>query len=163
MTDPLDGLSPKHRAFVVEYMKDRNATQAALRAGYAEGSAHVTGHRLLKHDKVRTAVRDLSSREEKAALEGMQGSKQLLVDLLWKYAQLEANPSAAIQAIKALAPSYDLVVDSSVVKNDNTNRNAPSDASSSELEAELKRRGLDPKVLRPSARTNVVKMPRKAG
>lgn len=34
--------------FVAEYLKDFNAQQAAIRAGYAKGSAHVTASRLLR-------------------------------------------------------------------------------------------------------------------
>jgi phage terminase small subunit len=40
-------LSPKHQAFVDEYMKDRNATQAAIRADYSEKTAPQIGSRLL--------------------------------------------------------------------------------------------------------------------
>ena len=34
-----DHLNPKERMFVVEYLVDKNATQAALRAGYAKSTA----------------------------------------------------------------------------------------------------------------------------
>lgn len=37
-------LSMKRRAFVEEYLKDFNATQAAIRAGYSERSASQIGH-----------------------------------------------------------------------------------------------------------------------
>lgn len=37
----------KRRRFIDEYLKDCNATQAAIRAGYAEKGSRVTGHRLL--------------------------------------------------------------------------------------------------------------------
>lgn len=49
-------LTPKQRAFVREYLIDLNATQAAIRAGYSENSAHVEGARLLKNAKVDEAV-----------------------------------------------------------------------------------------------------------
>jgi phage terminase small subunit len=42
--------------FAEEYAKDRNATQAAIRSGYAKASAHVTGCRLLKDAKVLALV-----------------------------------------------------------------------------------------------------------
>jgi phage terminase small subunit len=41
------GVSPKHQAFVDEYMKDRNATQAAIRAGYSRRKAKQIGSGLL--------------------------------------------------------------------------------------------------------------------
>lgn len=37
-------LTPKQEAFVREYLIDLNATQAAIRAGYSEKTAHVIGH-----------------------------------------------------------------------------------------------------------------------
>ncbi len=49
-------LTPKQERFCHEYMVDLNATQAAIRAGYAENSAHVTGCRLLSNDKVSEAI-----------------------------------------------------------------------------------------------------------
>lgn len=49
-------LNPKQQRFVLEYLKDLNATQAAIRAGYAPGSAQVTGSRLLSHAMVSEAV-----------------------------------------------------------------------------------------------------------
>lgn len=49
-------LTPKQRAFVREYLIDLNATQAAIRAGYSERSAHVEGVRLLKNAKIDAAV-----------------------------------------------------------------------------------------------------------
>lgn len=49
-------LNPKQSKFVLEYLKDLNATQAAIRAGYAPGSAMVTGSRLLSHAKVSQAI-----------------------------------------------------------------------------------------------------------
>lgn len=43
----------KLQLFVAAYIANaQNATQAAIDAGYAKGSAHVTGHRLLKNPKV---------------------------------------------------------------------------------------------------------------
>ncbi|WP_414501703.1 terminase small subunit [Zymobacter sp. IVIA_5232.4 C2] len=50
------GITPRAASFVVEYMKDRNGTQAALRAGYAESGASVQASRLLANAKVRRAV-----------------------------------------------------------------------------------------------------------
>lgn len=48
--------SAKADKFVQEYLVDLNATQAAIRAGYAAASAGVAGSRLLKSAKVKAAV-----------------------------------------------------------------------------------------------------------
>lgn len=50
------GLNPKQAAFVREYLLDLNATQAAIRAGYSEKTAHSQGPRLLEHDGVAAAI-----------------------------------------------------------------------------------------------------------
>ncbi len=47
----------QRRIFVAEYLKDRNATQAAIRAGYSKRSAHTTGERLLKNAEVQQMLR----------------------------------------------------------------------------------------------------------
>jgi phage terminase small subunit len=48
----MEYLSHKQKAFVQEFVLDFNATQAAIRAGYSERSAEVTGFRLLRNAKV---------------------------------------------------------------------------------------------------------------
>jgi len=50
------GLSPKQQRFVAEYLKDQNATQAAIRAGYSPGTAKQQGSRLLTNADVASAV-----------------------------------------------------------------------------------------------------------
>lgn len=50
------GLTPKQERFVGEYLCDLNATQAAIRAGYAPRSADVTGARLLGNARVAAAI-----------------------------------------------------------------------------------------------------------
>lgn len=51
-------LTPKHQRFVQEYLIDRNATQAAIRAGYNATNANVTGPRLLANVGIQEAIRD---------------------------------------------------------------------------------------------------------
>lgn len=49
-------LTPKQQRFVDEYLVDRNATQAAIRAGYEATNADVTGPRLLGNVGVAEAI-----------------------------------------------------------------------------------------------------------
>jgi phage terminase small subunit len=51
------GLTEKQRLFCLYYVKLRNATQAAINAGYAKDGAHVEGHRALQNAKVRAELR----------------------------------------------------------------------------------------------------------
>lgn len=44
--------SHKQKSFVQEFVLDFNATQAAIRPGYSERSAEVTGFRLLRNAKI---------------------------------------------------------------------------------------------------------------
>lgn len=49
-------LTPKQQAFVDEYLKDRNGTQAAIRAGYSPKTADMQASRLLRNVKISRAV-----------------------------------------------------------------------------------------------------------
>jgi phage terminase small subunit len=49
-------LTPKQERFAVEYLKDGNATQAAIRAGYSAVNADVTGPRLLGNVGIAAAI-----------------------------------------------------------------------------------------------------------
>lgn len=49
-------LNPKQRAFVSEYLKDKNATKAAARAGYSAATAGQIGHRLLKNVQIAESI-----------------------------------------------------------------------------------------------------------
>lgn len=46
----------RQRRFVEEYLKDRNGTQAAIRAGYGRAGASVQAVRLLRNARVRAAI-----------------------------------------------------------------------------------------------------------
>ena len=46
---PLSQLTPKQRAFFLEYIKDYNGVEAAKRAGYSENSAHTSAWQLLRN------------------------------------------------------------------------------------------------------------------
>jgi phage terminase small subunit len=49
-------VTPKEQAFVREYRVDRNATKAAIRAGYSKKTAGSAGQRLLKKVEIRAAI-----------------------------------------------------------------------------------------------------------
>lgn len=55
--DENNGLTEKQRLFCIYYVKNFNATQAAIKAGYAAESAHVEGSRLLRNAKVAAEIR----------------------------------------------------------------------------------------------------------
>jgi phage terminase small subunit len=58
------GLTDKQEAFVLEYIKDHNATQAAIRAGYSRRRASEIGYQLLRKTTVLEAIKALKSEIE---------------------------------------------------------------------------------------------------
>lgn len=60
-------LTPRQRQFVVEYQKDLNGTQAAIRAGYSRDSASQQGSTLLANQKVKAALAAAMERRLAAA------------------------------------------------------------------------------------------------
>lgn len=62
MSETKDGLAnPKHELFCIEYLKDLNATQAAVRTGYSVKSARFTGCRILACPDVRQRIEKLKA------------------------------------------------------------------------------------------------------
>ena len=53
-----NGLSAKQQAFVSEYLKDLNATKAAIRAGYSPKTAHAQGSDLLRKPEISAAIQE---------------------------------------------------------------------------------------------------------
>lgn len=53
----MDKLTPKQERFANEYIKTLNVTQSAIKAGYSPNSAHVTGSRLLRKEKVEEYIK----------------------------------------------------------------------------------------------------------
>lgn len=51
-------LTDKQQVFVEEYLATWNASEAARRAGYSDGSARVAGHRLLTNDNVAEEIKN---------------------------------------------------------------------------------------------------------
>ncbi|WP_290503236.1 MULTISPECIES: terminase small subunit [unclassified Leclercia] len=82
-----DGLTAQQRLFVAEYLKDRNATQAAIRAGYSTKTADQIGHQLLKKTSVAQAI----ERQQKASIERTLGSADEVLSQMWQLATFDAN------------------------------------------------------------------------
>lgn len=80
-------LTPKQAAFVNEYLIDLNATQAAIRAGYATGSADVTGARLLVNASVMSAIQ----KRQKERSERTEITQDMVLNRWWKIATADPN------------------------------------------------------------------------
>lgn len=82
-------MTPKQEQFCREYLIDLNATQAAIRAGYAPRSADVTGSRLLGNAKIAAEVRRL--RDEQS--QRLHRDADEVLRRLWMI--VEADPTKA--------------------------------------------------------------------
>ncbi|MDR0269628.1 MAG: terminase small subunit [Paenibacillus sp.] len=51
-----EGLTPKQRIFVMEYLRDFNATRAAMAAGYSKKTAYSIGWELLRKPEIKAAI-----------------------------------------------------------------------------------------------------------
>lgn len=58
----------KHERFCQEYLKDLNATQAAIRAGYSTKQANSTGSRLYANVNIRARITELSQEVKKQTI-----------------------------------------------------------------------------------------------
>lgn len=68
-------LTPKQVRFVNEYIKTLNIRRSAIKAGYAPNSAHVTGSRLLRNEKVNEYIQ---SQQDKVMDDSILTAKELL-------------------------------------------------------------------------------------
>lgn len=82
-----DGLTAQQRRFVAEYLKDGNATQAAIRAGYSKKSAEQIGYQLLQKTSVAQAI----AQQQKASIVRTLGSADEVLAQMWQLATFDAN------------------------------------------------------------------------
>ena len=68
-------LTPKQERFVQEYLIDLNATQAAIRSGYSEKTAHSIGHENLSKPDIQAAL--ASARKQLAENAGITPERVL--------------------------------------------------------------------------------------
>jgi len=61
-------LNAKQKFFILEYLIDKNAKQAAIRAGYSKKTAEVIGSRLLSNVKVKDEITRQIALQEKRTL-----------------------------------------------------------------------------------------------
>ncbi|HBY9006850.1 TPA: terminase small subunit, partial [Klebsiella pneumoniae] len=75
-----DGLTDQQRLFVAEYLKDNNATQAAIRAGYSKKTANEQGARLLAKVSIAQAI----AQQQKASIVRTLGSADEVLEQMWR-------------------------------------------------------------------------------
>jgi len=90
-------LNARQQAFVLEYLIDLNATQAAIRAGYSKRTAYSQGQRLLKHAEVSAAIR--KGQTERA--EATQVSAEMVLERLRLEAEGQGPDTSSGARIRA--------------------------------------------------------------
>ena len=58
----LNKLTNKRKIFISEYLKDKNATQAAIRAGYSKKTAYSIGQELLNKPEIKETIEQTLSK-----------------------------------------------------------------------------------------------------
>ncbi len=85
----MDTLNPRREKFVIEYLIDLNATQAAIRAGYAVSGASTQGTRLLANDHVQREI----------AKGALIRAEQAEISVAWVLEGLKAVADRCMQAV----------------------------------------------------------------
>ena len=102
------GLTPKQQAFVDEYLKDLNATQAAIRAGYSERTAQEQSSRLLSNVMIQQSVHErraiLSEKAERTALDVLRDIGRVRAHCMelvpTEYGETMRSPKEALKALE---------------------------------------------------------------
>lgn len=71
-------LNARQEKFVLEWLKDMNATQAAIRAGYSEKTAYSIGNRLLKHVEIQNAITEARERFQTKSIATVKDIEEFL-------------------------------------------------------------------------------------
>lgn len=80
-------LTAKQQRFVDEYLKDLNATQAAIRAGYSKNTARFIGAENLTKPNIQAIVaKRMAARGQKAAI-----TQEMVLERLWMIATADPN------------------------------------------------------------------------
>jgi phage terminase small subunit len=98
-------MSPKQQKFITEYVVDLNATQAAIRAGYAKRSANREGTRLLSNAVI---AREIAARKQ-AQLDAAELSAARVLEELRRVAFADIrqffNARGDLKPISQLSPA----------------------------------------------------------
>jgi len=104
----------RHEAFASHVAKGISHTEAAKLAGYAEGSAHVTGCRLLKNAKVLSRIQELKGRVTEQTVTTSGITKAWVISKLRENAEQgmkEGQRTPAIRALELIGKELGMFVD----------------------------------------------------
>lgn len=90
-------MSQKMKLFCEEFVADTNATQAAIRAGYAEKSAKVTAHKLLKKEEIKQYINSLMEERQKHTIAKAEEVLEFLTSVMRGEEQTFSNVSKVVE------------------------------------------------------------------
>lgn len=93
----MSDLKERQEKFCQNYVLSRNATKAALAAGYSEKSAHNQGYRLLQEEKIKDRLKELEGE--------IVTDIDVIAELEQQYetAKMNGNGQTALKALELLA------------------------------------------------------------
>ena len=110
-------LKEKHEKFCQSYVIHRNATKAAIAAGYSEASAHNQGYRLVHDETIKERIKELE--------QGITTDVDVISEIEKQYeaARVSGHGNTALKALELLAKvrgnnSEDVSVDVDTLEND---------------------------------------------
>lgn len=71
-------LTPKQQQFCLEYLKDFNGTQAAIRAGYSKKTANEQAARMLANVNIQNHIREINNAIQKSTIMDVQEIQERL-------------------------------------------------------------------------------------
>ena len=77
-------LNLKQQRFVIEYLKDQNATRAATRAGYSRHTAYSIGSELLRKPEIKEAILSKMSKVQNTMIADRAEREQFWTDTMRK-------------------------------------------------------------------------------
>ena len=110
-----DKLTFRQEQFIAEFIKDRNATQAAIRAGYAVSSAKTLALNNLNNPVVMSRIKELTERNSESA--GVDASF-VLRELKRVAEQEDVAQSTKVRALELIAKHLGMLEDRLTVKTD---------------------------------------------
>ncbi len=114
-------LTARQKAFIFEYPKDKNGTQAAIRAGYSPKAAKETGSKLLTNRHIRDAIDSiLVEQQNKCIIDAafiLNGLKQLAIQCA-DQTKDTYNPTAANKSYELLGKNLQLFSDKVIIEGD---------------------------------------------
>lgn len=113
-------LTPKQELFITEYMKDLNATQAAIRAGYKEDNAYATGAENLRKPQIKN---EIDKRLEERARNNGITAEYVLQGIKSIADKIDAKETDRLKAYELLGKHLKLFTDKLEAETNNKNDN----------------------------------------